>query len=119
MMDIRTKRIYDPASDEDGFRVLVDRLWPRGMTKERAQVDLWLKDTAPSTTLRKWFAHDPSKWASFKRRYFAELDVKQDALARLIEKAGQGRLTLLFAARDTDCNHAVAMKEYLLAHAPK
>ncbi|MEW6356650.1 MAG: DUF488 domain-containing protein [Planctomycetota bacterium] len=113
-MDIRTKRVYEEASPEDGFRVLVDRVWPRGMTKERAQADLWLKEAAPSTALRKWFSHDRSKWEAFKSRYFSELDANPEAVARLLDEAAKDRLTLLFSAQDTECNQAVALREYLL-----
>ena len=115
MMDIRTKRVYEPANPHDGLRVLVDRVWPRGMTKEQAQADLWLKDVAPSTALRKWFGHDRSQWEAFKSRYFLELDAKPEAVARLLDEAAQGRLTLLFSARDAEYNQAVALREYLLA----
>ncbi len=116
MMDIQTKRIYSLAEDGDGVRVLVDRVWPRGMTKEQAKTDLWLKDAAPSTALRKWFSHDRSKWELFKSRYFSELDTKQKIVSRLLKESAKGRLTLLFSARDTECNQAVALREYLLAH---
>lgn len=115
VMDIATKRVYDPAGPQDGFRVLVDRVWPRGMTKEQVQADLWLKDVAPSTALRTWFAHDPSKWGEFKKRYFAELDARRESVTRLLDAAAKGRLTLLFSARDLSHNQAVALKEYLLA----
>ncbi|HWR90431.1 MAG TPA: DUF488 family protein [Dissulfurispiraceae bacterium] len=113
-MDIATKRVYDPPDRHDGFRVLVDRVWPRGMTKEQVQADLWLKDVAPSTALRMWFGHDPSKWEEFKKRYFAELDAHPEAVAGLLGAAAKGRLTLLFSARDLSHNQAVALKEYLL-----
>lgn len=113
-MDIQTKRVYEPAHPQDGFRVLVDRVWPRGKTKEQVRADLWLKDVAPSTALRKWFNHDRSKWEAFKNRYYAELDANPQAVTRLLEKAAEGRLTLLFSARDVDYNQAVALKEYLL-----
>lgn len=113
-MDIQTKRVYEPAHPEDGFRVLVDRVWPRGKTKEQVKADLWLKDVAPSTALRKWFNHDRSKWEAFKSRYYAELDANPQAVTRLLEKAAHGRLTLLFSAHDVEYNQAVALKEYLL-----
>lgn len=112
-MEIRTKRVYEQANPHDGFRVLVDRVWPRGMTKQQVRTDLWLKDVAPSTTLRKWFGHDRSKWETFKSRYFLELDALPDVMDGLIDKAAKGRLTLLFSARDVECNQAVALKEYL------
>jgi uncharacterized protein YeaO (DUF488 family) len=119
MMDIRTKRVYEPANPHDGRRVLVDRVWPRGMTKEQVQADLWLKDVAPTTALRKWFGHDQSKWEAFKSHYFLELDDKPEAVARLLNEAAQGRLTLLFSARDAQYNQAVALREYLLARSKK
>lgn len=112
-MDIRTKRVYEPADPEDGERVLVDRLWPRGLTKERARTKLWLRDAAPSTALRKWFGHDRGRWEGFKERYFAELDGKPEAVGVLAEAAAKSRLTLLYSARDPDCNQAVALKQYL------
>jgi uncharacterized protein YeaO (DUF488 family) len=113
--DIRTKRVYEQADPQDGFRVLVDRVWPRGMTKEQVQADLWLKDIAPSTALRKWFGHDRSKWEEFKRRFWVELDAQPEAASQLLAAAAKGRLTLLFSARDTECNQAIALRDYLLA----
>jgi uncharacterized protein YeaO (DUF488 family) len=118
-MKIQTKRVYDPREQGDGVRVLVDRLWPRGMTKEKLQADLWLKDIAPSDDLRKWFAHDPSRWSEFKKRYWAELDEKPQTVKQLHDLAVKGRLTLLFSARDTACNQAVALKEYVMAEQKK
>ena len=112
-MDIRTKRVYETAEPGDGFRVLVDRVWPRGMTKEQVRANLWSKDVAPSTDLRKWFGHDRSKWGTFKSRYFSELDAKPEAIAKLLEQAKKGRLTLLYSAKDTEYNQAVALREYL------
>ena len=117
MLDIRIKRVYELVGPEDGFRVLVDRIWPRGMTKSQVQADLWLQDAAPSTALRKWFAHDRSKWEAFKSGYFSELDTRTEAVTRLLQQAAQGRLTLLFAAKDLECNHALALAEYLLVRA--
>ncbi|MGQ3684176.1 MAG: DUF488 domain-containing protein [Candidatus Loosdrechtia sp.] len=114
-MDIHAKRVYEPAEPHDGFRVLVDGVWPRGMTKERLHADLWLKDVAPSTALRNWFHHDRSKWDTFRNRYFMELDAKPQAVKRLLAEAREGRLTLLFSARDEECNQAVALREYLLS----
>jgi len=111
-MKIIIKRIYDPVED-DGVRVLVDRVWPRGMSTERVRADAWLKDVAPSTALRRWFGHAPAQWEEFKRRYFSELDSRPDAVARLLQLGNHGTLTLLFSARDRDCNQAVALKEYL------
>ena len=118
-MEIRTKRAYEPPDPRDGFRVLVDRLWPRGLTKGELRADLWLQDVAPSTALRKWFAHDSSRWEEFKRRYFAELDSHPESVQILLEAAAKGTLTLLFSARDTEHNQAVALKEYLLSKARK
>jgi uncharacterized protein YeaO (DUF488 family) len=115
---IRTKRIYEPAGAEDGFRVLVERLWPRGVAKADAAIDLWLKDVAPSAALRQWFAHDPAKWPEFRRRYHAELRNQDDAVALLHRKRSEGPLTLLFAARDPARNSAVALKDYLEGPSP-
>ncbi|WP_419660519.1 conserved uncharacterized protein, DUF488 [Desulfosarcina variabilis str. Montpellier] len=112
-MNIQTKRVYDPAEKIDGNRVLVDRVWPRGLSKEKVQADLWLKDAAPSTALRKWFAHDRSRWEAFKERYFAELKDQPEVLATLSELARKGPITLLFSARDARCNQAVALKAFL------
>ncbi|MDA8126592.1 MAG: DUF488 domain-containing protein [Deltaproteobacteria bacterium] len=110
---IKIKRIYDPPADSDGFRVLVDRLWPRGMSKEKGGIDLWLKEIAPSNELRKWFNHEPQKWAVFKKRYFAEIEVSKGALDPLVNKLQAGQVTLLYGARDLRFNNAVALKEYL------
>lgn len=107
-MSVRTKRVYEPASPRDGRRVLIDRLWPRGMSKARAHIDVWLKDAAPSAALRKWYGHEPEKWPEFRRRYLAELRARPDALKQLRAWARGGTLTLLFAARDAQrCNAAV------------
>lgn len=113
-MRIQTKRVYRAAEKADGVRVLVDRVWPRGMTRERLRADLWLKDAAPSAELRKWFSHDPGRWEAFKRRFFAELEGKPQVIQALLDLAAKDKLTLLFAARDTRCNQAVALREYLL-----
>lgn len=113
-MEIQTKRVYEPADKKDGARVLVDRVWPQGLSRERVQADQWLKDAAPGTALRKWFAHDRSKWDEFRKRYASELDAKPEVLEQLLELAAKGRFTLLYSARDTRCNQAVALKEYLL-----
>ncbi len=114
-MDIRIKRVYEPAILQDGFRVLVDRLWPRGKTKDQVHIDLWLKEVAPSTALRKWFNHDQSKWEIFKNLYSSELEDKPEIVMILLEKAASERLTLLFAAHDAEHNQAVVLKEYLLS----
>jgi uncharacterized protein YeaO (DUF488 family) len=113
-MDVRIKRIYEPAAATDGARILVDRLWPRGFTHEDAHVDEWLRDLAPSTELRRWFAHDPSRFPEFRRRYAAELGAKADAVAELRSRARKGRLTLVYSARDTEHNDAVVLAEVLL-----
>ncbi len=110
---IQVKRVYEPAAASDGARFLVDRLWPRGLKKKVLRVDGWLKDAAPSNPLRKWFNHDPEQWDEFQNRYFAELDEKLEAVRPLLEAARRGKVTLLFAAHDTEHNNAVALKEYL------
>ena len=112
-LNIRLKRIYETPSTGDGFRVLVDRLWPRGMAKEAAALDLWLRDVAPSTTLRKWFNHDASRWQEFTRRYAIELDQQPDAIDKLRNIARKGRVTLLFSTATLEWNNAVALKGYL------
>ncbi|MBE9504711.1 MAG: DUF488 family protein [Proteobacteria bacterium] len=112
-MAIHVKRIYDKLSEEDGSRVLVDRLWPRGLKKEDAHIDLWLKEIAPSTELRKWFDHDPHKWEEFRKRYFSELKNNSETITRLLHEMNKGELTLLFSARNAEFNNAVALKEYL------
>lgn len=110
---MKLKRVYDAPQDGDGQRVLVDRVWPRGLSKSDAKVDLWLKDIAPSTALRKWFGHDPARWAAFRARYFEELDENPQAVAELRRKLRGGKVTLLYAARDASYNNAVALREYL------
>ncbi len=110
---IRVKRVYDAPAGDDGYRVLVDRLWPRGMSWERSRIDLWLKDIAPSNQLRRWFHHEPEKWTEFKRRYFAEIRDRTDVLGSLFEKLKTERVTLLYGARDRQFNNATALKEYL------
>lgn len=113
MSRITTKRIYDTASADDGLRVLVDGVWPRGVSKQDAKIDYWAKDIAPSTELRKWFRHDPAKWNEFRKRYARELKSQTAELERLLEAAGDGPLTLLFGAKDTRHNQAVVLKEVL------
>lgn len=114
MAEVTTKRIHEPAAEADGTRVLVDRVWPRGIRKDAAALDLWLKDVAPSKGLRQWFGHDPDKWPEFRRRYHAELEAHPEALRPLHEYLERGdRVTLLFAARDEQHNNAVALAEYL------
>ena len=114
-IEIMTKRVYEPADPEDGIRVLVDRLWPRGLTKDHVAADLWLKAVAPSTELRKWFHQNMQQWEAFQRRYLAELDDQPEAVEKLLELAKENRLTLLFSSREAEHNHALALKEYLLS----
>ena len=110
---LKTKRVYEPAEPGDGLRFLVDRLWPRGIKKEALEMKAWLKDVAPSPALRKWFSHDPAKWAEFQRRYRAELEAHPDAWQPILKAAKQGNVTLLYSARDTEHNSAVLLKEFL------
>nr|WP_220789870.1 DUF488 domain-containing protein [Gluconacetobacter johannae] len=110
---MRVRRIYDPPDPDDGARVLVDRLWPRGVGKDRAHLTLWLKEIAPSGELRKWFGHDPARWNDFQQRYRAELDANPSAVDRIVTLAGQGPVTLLYAAKDTQHNEAVVLAAYL------
>jgi len=110
-MTIKLKRVYELPDTKDGERVLVDRLWPRGLTKEKARVDLWLKEIAPSTELRRWFGHDPAKWTEFKRRYRAELKGNKEQVARLKDEMEKGPVTLLYGARDEEHNEAVVLLE--------
>jgi len=112
---IQLRRAYEPAEPGDGFRVLVDRIWPRGLKKEQAAIDLWLKEVAPSSELRKWFGHDPAKWDEFRKRYAKELDRNPDAVRLLEGKIRRGTLTLVFAAKDAEHSNAAALKEYLEA----
>jgi len=114
-MSIRVKRVYDPPSRSDGHRVLVDRVWPRGVSKEAAQIAQWLRDIAPSTKLRQWFGHDPARWDEFRRRYFRELSGREDALRSLRARARKQTVTLVFGAKNEQHNNAVALKEYLQA----
>jgi uncharacterized protein YeaO (DUF488 family) len=110
---IQVKRSYDVPSRRDGLRILVERLWPRGVSKGKAAVDLWLKDLAPSTELRKWFNHDPERWDEFRRRYWAELEQKGDLLVLLKHRATEGTVTFVYAAHDEEHNSAVALKAFL------
>jgi uncharacterized protein YeaO (DUF488 family) len=116
MPKIHLKRAYDQATPADGIRVLVERLWPRGLTKERAAVDLWAKDVSPSPELRRWYNHDFAKWNEFKRRYRAELDQNQAAVDELREKCRSEHVTFVYAARDEHHNSALLLKEYLEEH---
>ena len=112
-MHIKIKRVYERPDKEDGTRILVDRLWPRGLTKAKASVDLWLKDIAPSTELRKWFGHEPGKWAEFKRRYRAELKKNDEQVALLKGKIEKGMVTLVYGAKDEEHNEALVLQELL------
>src|SRR5947209_3301964 len=115
MLEIKIKRIYAEPSNKDGTRILVDRLWPRGVSKEKARLDMWLKELAPTTELRKWFSHDPSKWADFQARYRLELQPKRELLMHLKERAAQGRVTLLYGAKDESHNEAAVLQALLQA----
>ncbi len=110
---IQTKRVYERPARGDGTRFLVERLWPRGIKKEELPMRAWLKEIAPSQELRKWYAYDPSKWREFKRKYFAELNRQPEAWKLVLEAARRGNVTLLYSARDTEHNSAIALKEYL------
>ncbi|MCX8071246.1 MAG: DUF488 domain-containing protein [Candidatus Binatia bacterium] len=113
---LRVKRVYDPVEQSDGFRVLVDRLWPRGLKKETARIDLWLKDIGPSDALRKWFGHNPERFATFNERYRKELKVNPATLGQLLEVVRQHSVvTLVYGARDRECNHAVVLREFVEA----
>ena len=110
-MDIKIKRVYEQPDKDDGRRILVDRLWPRGLTKEKASVDLWLKDIAPSTELRKWFGHDPSKWREFKKWYLDELKGKSEQIQLLKQEMEKGAVTLVYGAKDEEHNEALVLQE--------
>ena len=112
---IKLKRVYDPVASADGSRFLVERLWPRGIKKTDLQVDAWLKDVAPSTELRQWFAHDPQKWQDFRKRYLVELRANPEGLDTLLKAAQRGPVTLVYSSRDDVHNNAIALKDYLEA----
>jgi uncharacterized protein YeaO (DUF488 family) len=118
-LTVQIKRVYEEPSEEDGTRILVDRLWPRGLTKEKARVDLWLKEIAPTNDLRKWFAHDPAKWPEFKTRYHAELKHNPEQMALLHQAIAKAPATLLYGAKDIDHNEAVALLEVLNRKKPR
>lgn len=110
-MTVRVKRVYDAVSPDDGERILVDRLWPRGISRASGSIDLWMKEIAPSTELRKWFSHDRSKWDAFREKYHRELDGRKELLSSLRMKAADHDITLLYASRETVINHAIVLKE--------
>ena len=112
-MKLKIKRVYEQPAKGDGKRILVDRLWPRGLTKEKASIDLWLKDIAPSTELRKWFGHDPDKWKEFQTRYHQELKNNKEPVATLREQLNKGVVTLVYGAKDEEHNEALVLKEWL------
>jgi uncharacterized protein YeaO (DUF488 family) len=112
---IRLKRVYDPVSRTDGTRFLVERLWPRGVSKARLRQTTWLKEVGPSTELRQWFNHDPLKWPRFRTRYFRELDAQPDCWRPILTAARRGMVTLVYSSHDEEHNNAVALKEYLAA----
>jgi len=112
-MSILLKRAYEPPSRRDGCRILVERLWPRGLSKQRAKIDLWAKAAAPSTALRRWFNHEPAKWTEFKRRYVGELRAHPEGLEPILERVRVGRVTFVFASREARFNNAVALKTFL------
>ena len=112
-MPISLKRVYEPPSRSDGCRILVERLWPRGLSKQEAKIDVWPKEAAPSTELRRWFNHEPDKWADFKRRYFKELRARQASVQPILERVRAGQVTFVFASRESRFNNAAALKEYV------
>ena len=112
-MKIKIKRVYENPSKEDGMRILVDRLWPRGLTKQKAAIDLWLKEIAPSTELRKWFAHDPKKWTEFRKKYLQELKENKEQISIIKEHLKKETVTLVYAARDEEHNEAQVLEELL------
>lgn len=119
-MDIKIKRVYEPPAPGDGYRVLVDRIWPRGISKQEADVSLWLKTIAPSTELRKWFGHSPDRWQEFRRRYLKELNNKDDELAIIHDKLETTRnVTLVYSTKDTEHNQAAVLLEYLTKRYPE
>ena len=107
------KQVYNQADAKDGFRILVDRLWPRGLSKDKAKVDLWLKSIAPSHELRTWYGHDPDKWPEFKQRYFTELDTNNEAVNELLSHVQHGKVSLLYSSKEAHFNNAAALRDYL------
>jgi uncharacterized protein YeaO (DUF488 family) len=116
---LHIKRVYEPPAKDDGTRILVDRIWPRGLSKRRAAVDEWIKEIAPTTALRSWFGHDPQRWPEFRDRYFKELRSNTELVARLVSLIADEPATLLFAAHETQRNNAVALAEYIKSLKPK
>ena len=112
-MDIRIKRAYEEPSEDDGTRILVDRLWPRGISKQNARIDFWPKQVAPSNELRRWYGHDPERWEEFKERYFAELEAGPEGLEELRQRARGGVVTFVYSSKERELNNAVALREYL------
>jgi len=112
-MNIQIKRVYEQPSPHDGFRILVDRLWPRGVTKKNAKIDLWIKEIAPSSSLRQWFGHDPNKWNEFKRRYYEELNENKVLVTEFVKLVKKEKTTLVYGAKDQKHNNAVVLKDYL------
>lgn len=113
MNEIKIKRVYETSDKNDSVRILIDRLWPRGLTKQKAKIDIWIKEIAPSSSLRKWFAHNPARWQEFKEKYQQELHSKKDLLREVRDKVRRQKITLIYAAKDTQHNNAVVLKEYL------
>lgn len=112
-MPVLVKRVYERPHPSDGTRILVDRLWPRGLSKATAHIDYWAKAIAPSTLLRRWYSHDPAKWTEFRRRYFAELEANPEGMAELRRHLGKGRVTLLYSSKEEQLNNARALQQYL------
>jgi uncharacterized protein YeaO (DUF488 family) len=112
-MELKIKRVYEKPDNKDGMRILVDRLWPRGLTKERASIDLWLKDIAPTAKLRKWFGHDPGKWKEFRKRYNEELKKNTDLVEIIKKRLKKGTVTLVYGAKDEEHNEALVLKKWL------
>lgn len=113
-LTIKVKRAYEPAASEDGVRILVDRLWPRGVSREKLDIAFWAKGVAPSNELRKWYGHDPPKWQEFRDRYFRELDANQEGIQELTGYLGKGIVTLLYSSKEPEINNAVALRDYLM-----
>jgi len=112
-MDIKLKRVYEEPTKGDGYRILVDRIWPRGLSKEKAKIDFWPKEIAPSNELRKWYRHDPEKWDEFKSRYFKELKDRSEQVNELLEWIKKGAVTFVYSSKEQKLNNAVALKEYI------